>query len=109
MSRWGICAAVLCAAALLLSHCRDIPPYECPRGRDLFCNEAAGGRCLVAADGRSYCAYSAPDCMTMLRWSPQAAKQYAGQCIDPALIPKDGGVDGPAADGGPDGAADGGG
>lgn len=102
-------AAVVLVAVLLAGSCRDIPPYECAPGRDFFCNLVAGGRCLRASDGNGYCAYPASDCPLMLRWAERAAEPYANQCVDPAFIPMDGGLDGATTDGASDAATDGGG
>lgn len=101
-------AVLLSVVALLWAGCRDVPPFQCPPGRDIFCNAGPGGRCLLGTDGNGYCAYAASDCPTKLRWSERAAEVYADQCVDPMFIPMDGGVDGPPTDGGADGAPGGG-
>jgi hypothetical protein len=103
-------AFALTSCMVFFLNCRELPPYECPPGRDPFCDADDGtpGRCLMAPDGKYYCARPANDCSSMLRWSVIAGEPYADECVDPALIPKDAGADGPSVDGGTDGAAGGG-
>lgn len=85
--------AALLGMTLSMVGCIDIPPVICES--DYFCVTKAGidGRCVPWSDGRKYCIFPSSTCPSSWQWSDRATDELKNKCVDPSMVPLDGGVD----------------
>jgi hypothetical protein len=92
----------------ILMACYEWKPLICKSDRVCITADEVEGLCIQADNKVKYCAFPAADCPSGWRWLV-FSDEYSNKCVDPALVPRDGGVDGSGGmdgSGGVDGGGD---
>jgi hypothetical protein len=86
--------AFLLLLCILFISCRKFPPYYCRDVRDCT-YDAQNGEAICVYDGETgmYCAYSDRRCPSGFRFWEGLSGPASNKCVDPQLLPKDGGAD----------------
>ena len=71
-------------ALLAVGGCSPSVPAYCQD--DVRCTLRGGGSCLYDHSTGMYCAYSDKDCSSGYRWSPNAARYIADECVDSSVL-----------------------
>jgi hypothetical protein len=72
--------------------CEDLI-LKCTEDRVCTDRERNPGLCIYDGKTGRYCAIPTQVCPSKYRWDGSAPKAIEGKCVDPALIPVDGGTD----------------
>ena len=103
MRRAPRAAWFFCTLTLALTACiEDLPPVVCKTDKLCILKDETQGICLDSPESIRYCAFPDTECPSKWRWSGLSGKA-SKQCVDPSLIPPDGGTTDGAPDASPPG------